>query len=56
MRERSINSLLSPWPPPLRAKTLEVMANMDREFILHSYKKFWSRIEAVVDASGDFIK
>ena len=40
----------------LRAKILEVMANMDREFVIHYYKKFWSRIEAVVDASGDFIK
>jgi hypothetical protein len=32
------------------------MANMDREFVIQSYKKFWSRIGAVVDASGDFIK
>jgi hypothetical protein len=32
------------------------MADMDREVIICSYKKFWSRIEAVVDASGDFIK
>jgi hypothetical protein len=40
----------------LRAKILEVMVNIDREFIIHSYKKFWSRIEAVVDASGDFMK
>jgi hypothetical protein len=40
----------------LGAKILEVMADMDREFVIHSYKKFWSRIEAVVDASGDFIK
>ncbi len=40
----------------LRAKILEVMANMDREFVIHYNKKFWSRIEAVVDASGDFIK
>ncbi len=40
----------------LRAKILEVMANMDREFVIHYYKKFWSRIEAIVDASGDFIK
>jgi hypothetical protein len=40
----------------LRAKILEVMAKMDKEFVIHSYKKFWSRIEAVVDASGDFIK
>jgi hypothetical protein len=40
----------------LRAKILELMAIMDREFIIHSIKKFRSRIEAVVDASGDFIK
>jgi hypothetical protein len=39
-----------------RAKILEVMANMDREFIIHSYKKFWSRIEAAEEASGDFMK
>jgi hypothetical protein len=39
----------------LRAKILEVVANMDSEFVIYFYKKFWSRIEAVVDASGDFI-
>ncbi len=40
----------------LRAKILELMANMDKEFVNNSNKKFWSRIEAVGDASGDFIK
>jgi hypothetical protein len=40
----------------LRAKILKVMADMHRDVVIHSYKKFWSRIEAVVDASGDFIK
>ncbi len=40
----------------LRAKILEGMADMDREVVIPSYKKFWSRFEAVVDASGDFIK
>ncbi len=40
----------------LRAKILEVMANMNREFVIHYCKKFWSTIEAVVNASGDFIK
>ncbi len=29
---------------------------MDREFVIHFYKKFWSRIEDVVDANGDFYK
>jgi len=55
LRERSINSLITPWPP-LGAKILEVMADLDRVIIICSFKKFWSRIEAVVDASGDFIK
>jgi hypothetical protein len=40
----------------LKAKILEVMANMDRKVFICSYKKFWSRIKAVLDASGDFIK
>jgi hypothetical protein len=40
----------------LRAKILEVQADMHREVVIHSYKKFWSRIEAVAHASGDFIK
>jgi hypothetical protein len=28
----------------LRAKILEVMADINREVVIHSYKKFWSRI------------
>ena len=40
----------------LGAKILEVMADLDREVIICSYKKFWSRIEAVIGAEGDFIK
>jgi hypothetical protein len=32
------------------------MADMDREVIIPPYKRFWSRIEAVMYASGDFIK
>jgi hypothetical protein len=54
--EREVNKQPHNTLASLRAKILEQMANMDREFIIHSYKKFWSRIEAVVDASGDFIK
>ncbi len=40
----------------LRSKISEVMADMDREVIISPFKKFLSRIEAVVDVSGDFIK
>jgi hypothetical protein len=54
--EREVNKQLHNTLASLRAKILEVMANMYREFVIHSYKTFWSRIEAVVDASGDFIK
>ena len=39
----------------LRAKISEVMADMDREVIIHPCKMFLSQIEAIVEASGDFI-
>jgi hypothetical protein len=45
------NSLVS-----LRVQILEVMADMDREVVIHPCKKFWSLIAAVVEASGNFIK
>jgi hypothetical protein len=32
------------------------MTVFDREVVILAYKKFWSRMEAVVEASGDFIK
>jgi hypothetical protein len=39
----------------LGTKILEVMADLDREVVICSYKKFRSRIEAVIGARGDFI-
>ncbi len=54
--EREINKQPHNTLASLRAKILEVMADKDMEVVIQSYKKFWSRIEAVVDASGDFIK
>jgi hypothetical protein len=39
----------------LRAKISEVMADMDREVLICPCKKFRSRIEAIVEDSGDFI-
>jgi hypothetical protein len=45
------NSLAS-----LRAQISEVMADKDREVVIHPCKKFWSRIAAVVEASGNFFK
>jgi hypothetical protein len=40
----------------LRVKISEVMADMDRDVVIRSFKKFWSGIEAVVGTSGYFIK
>jgi hypothetical protein len=54
--EREVNKQPHNTLAFLRAKILEGMADMDREVVIPSYKKFWSRFEAVVDASGDFIK
>jgi hypothetical protein len=56
LRERSINSLITSWPPSEPRSRRYLMADMDREVVICSYKKIWYRIEAVVDASGDFIK
>ena len=39
VRRQPHNTLAS-----LRAKILEVMTDIDREVVIHSYKKFWSRI------------
>jgi hypothetical protein len=40
----------------LRAQISELMAYIDREAFIHPCKKFWSRIGAVMVASGNFIK
>ena len=40
----------------LRSKVSEEMADMDRKVVIRACKKFRSRIEAVVEASGDFIE
>jgi hypothetical protein len=54
--EREVNKQPHNTMASLRAKILEVMVVLDREVIICSYKKFWSRIEAVIGASGNFIK
>jgi hypothetical protein len=54
--EREVNKQPHSTLASLVAKILEVMADLDREVIICSYKKFWSRIEAVIGASGYLIK
>jgi len=55
LRERSVNAphitLAS-----LKVMTSDVMTDLDREVIIHACKKFWSWIEAVMEATGVFIK
>jgi hypothetical protein len=54
--EREVNKQPHKTLASLRDKILEEMTDMDREVVNRFYKEFWSKIEAVVDASGDFIK
>ncbi len=56
------------WPPSsldfkphntlasLKAKISELMANIDREIVILPCQRFWSQVEAIVEASGDLIK
>jgi hypothetical protein len=39
----------------LRAKISEIMTEMDRDGFILLCQRFWSQIEAIVEASGDFI-
>jgi hypothetical protein len=39
----------------LRAKILEIMTEIDREAVILLCQRFWSEIEAIVVARGDFI-
>jgi hypothetical protein len=40
----------------LKVMTSDVMTDLDREVIIHAYRKFWSWIEAVMEATGVFMK
>jgi hypothetical protein len=40
----------------LKVMTSDVMTDLYREVIIHACKKFWSWIEAVMEATGVFIK
>jgi hypothetical protein len=40
----------------LKVMTSDLMTDLDREVIIHAFKKFWFWIEAVMEATGVFIK
>jgi hypothetical protein len=39
----------------LRAKISEIMTEIDKEAVILLCQRFWSQIEAIVEARGDFI-
>jgi hypothetical protein len=40
----------------LKVMTSDVMTDLDREVIIYACKRFWSWIEAVMEATGVFMK
>jgi len=39
-----------------KAKISEIMTNIEREIVILTCQRFWSQIEAIVEASGDLTK
>jgi hypothetical protein len=54
--EREVNKQPHNTQASLKAKISEVMTNIDREIVILTCQRFWSQIEAIVEASGDLIK
>jgi hypothetical protein len=54
--EREVNKCPNFNLASLKVTTSDVMIDLDREVIIHACKKFSSWIEAVMEATGVFIK
>jgi hypothetical protein len=54
--EREVTKFPDITPASLKVMTSDLMTVLDREVIIHACKKFWSWIEAVIEATGVFIK
>ena len=54
--EREVNKCPHINLASLKVMTSDVMTDLDREVIIHACKRFWSWIEAVMEATGVFIK
>jgi hypothetical protein len=54
--ERQVNKQPHNTQASLKAKISEVMTNIGREVVILPCQRFWSQIEAIVEASGDLIK
>jgi hypothetical protein len=53
--EREVNKQPHNTQASLKAKISEVMTNIERENVILTCQRFWSQIEAIVEASGDLI-
>jgi hypothetical protein len=54
--EKEVNKCPHITLASLKVMTSDVMTDLDREVITLAFKKFWSWIEAVMEATGVFIK
>jgi hypothetical protein len=54
--EREVNRYPHIILASLKVMTSDVMTDLDREVIIHACKKFRSLIEAVMEATGVFMK
>ena len=54
--ERDVNRTSHNTIDSLKTKIVAVMTSMEREVVIHAAKRFRSRIEAVIEAAGDFIE
>jgi hypothetical protein len=54
--EREVNRQPYNILASLNAKLSEVMADKDRDVVIHPCKESWSWIEAIVEASRDLIE
>jgi hypothetical protein len=53
--EREVNNQPHNTQVSLKAKISEIMTNTEREIVILTCQRFWSQIEAIVEASGDLI-
>ncbi len=53
--EREVNKQPHNTQASLKAKISEVMTNNEREIVILTCQRFWSQIEAIVEASADLI-
>ena len=54
--EREVNKQPHNTQASLKAKISEIMTNIEREIVILTCQRFWSQIEAIVEASGDLTK